>query len=344
MSISLRLAVALLLPLTLLVTACGDSTTKSDLQTWTAGLCRAASAFKQASDAAGDKFAEADLTKTAAAKKAFADSIDLQREARKTFRQEFTKLGRPDIDGGKQVVEVFEEQFDENDRRTDDVAQRVAAIPDSADFLPEFQRIIDQVGEPDFRAKLVAVAKDYPKVEDLIAAIDADPACSRVIFSANPATDPAAEAWVSGICTSLGTWIQNLSDGADALNRRIDLAQSPDEVERNLVDFLEQGLADTRALDRAFKRLDPPPVDDGKEIHRIFTTASEDLVAAMERLTREARSIDFSSIEQADADTARFLALIDELFGDVGASFDALQQYDPQGLDELFQTLPECQF
>ena len=339
-----RLAAALLLPLAFIASACGDSPKKTPLADWVDGLCRAAAALDRDRDTVVEEFSSTDFSKTAEAKKAFAETVEKQRELAKTFRSAVDDLGQPDIDGGKEVVRAFEEQFKENDQRTDDIAKRVAAIPDRADFLAEFQRIADQAGEPDFRAKLVLVAKDHPKVEDLIAAIDDDPDCSRVIFAASPATNPQSEAWVSGVCTALGAWIEALSTGADAINRKLDAAQTPGEVKRTLVDFFEQGLADTRALDRALKRLEPPPVRDGKEINRVFTTAGEDLVAAMERLTREVRSADFSTIEQADAEAARFVALIDQLFGDVAASFDELQQYDPEGLDVLFQELPECQF
>lgn len=344
MSPTYRLAAALLLPLALIAASCGDSTRKAPLADWVDGLCRAAAALDRDRDAALETFTSADLTNTAAAKQVFATTVEKQREAQKTFRTAVNDLGQPDIDGGKEVVKAFQDQFKENDQRTDDVAKRVAAIPDRADFLAEFQRIVDQAGEPDFRAKLVLVAKDHPRVNDLIAAIDKDPDCSRVIFSASPAANPQSEAWVSGVCTALGTWIDALSTGADSINRKLDAAQTPAEVKRILVDFFEQGLADTRALDRALKRLDPPPVRDGKEINRVFVTAGEDLVAAMERLNREVRSADFSTIQQADAEAARFIALIDQLFGDVAASFDELQQYDPEGLDVLFQELPECQF
>ncbi len=341
---ALRLAAVALLPLALLASSCGDSTKKLSLDRWVEGLCKAAADFERASTAAGNALDAADLADTKAAKAAFADSIARQRDAQEAFRTAFADLGQPDIDGGKQVVDAFQKQFAENTRRTDDIEQRVAAIPDRADFLTEFRKIADAVGQPDFRPRLEAVAKDHPEVNDLIAAIDDDPPCARTLFNTGAASEAEKEAWVAGICTALSTWIGALESGANRLNRAVDSATTIPEVERILVDFFEQGLADTRALKRAISQLSPPPVRDGKAIHQVFLDGSDDLLAAMERLTREARSIRFTSIDQAMAESDRLASLTDQLFSEAAATFDRLQDYDPEGLDDLFQALPECQF
>lgn len=334
----------LLLPLALVAAACGDATKNVALDQWVDGLCKAVADYDKAAEAAGEAFIDADLADTKAAKAAFAESLARQRDAQKAFRSAFADLGQPDIDGGKQVVDAFKAQFDENTKRTDDVEKRVAAIPDRADFLTEFLKIADDIGQPDFRPKLEAVAKDHPKVNDLIAAIEADRPCARTLFTIDAAAEPESEAWVSGICTALGTWVQALTDGADRLDRDVARAVTVAEVERILVDFFEEALTDTRALKRSIGQLNPPPVKDGQAIHQVFVTASDELVAAMERLTREARSVSFTSVAQAQLESDRLITLIDRLFSDAAATFDELQQYDPEGLDELFQTLPECQF
>jgi hypothetical protein len=338
-----RLLFALVLPAALVATACAGPRTVA-VDEWVAGLCRAAAAYDTATDATADRFANVDFTDTAKAKETFASAITEQRQAQETFRSAFGDLGQPDIDGGKQVVEAFKAQFKENDERMGQIAERVAAIPDTADFLPEFLRIADELGEPEFRPRLEAVAANHSPVNDLIAAIDAERDCARTIFNDDPAASPEGEAWVSGVCTALGDWVAAINEGAEALNRDVDLATEVEGVQRALVDFFERGLADTRTLERDLRQLSPPPIADGEAIHRVFTNAGEDLVAAMERLARDARAADFASVVQAEAESKRFQGLIEQLFGDVAASFDELQQYDPEGLDQLFQTLPECQF
>jgi hypothetical protein len=340
---SLALALAML-PLALAAASCSGSTKTAPLGEWVDGLCRAGAIYQTVSDAAGETFARADFSDTKAAKAAFARAIDVQREAQKTFRSSFDDLGQPDIDGGKAVVQAFRDQFSENTKRVDDFANRVAAIPDSADFLTAFDKIADQVEEPDFRGRLEAVARDHPAVNDLIAAIEADPDCASVFFPSDAAASEAEkEAWVSGVCTALNNWVESLSTGADRLSSNVDAAATPADVRQLLVDFFEQGLTDTRNLQRALRRLSPPPVRDGEAIQAVFTDAADDLVAAMERLTREARSLEFTSPAQAIAESDRLISLIEQLFGNVATSFDALQQYDPEGLETYFQTLPECQ-
>lgn len=339
-----RLLAGLLLPVVLLASACGSSAEKKPLSEWVNGLCSAAATFQRLSDAAGDRFAASDLSSVRSGKQAFATALADQAAARSAFRQAFDDLGQPDIDGGKEVVAAFRKRFEENDKRADDIKARVDAIPDQADFVTEFVQIADELAAPPFRPELEAIAARHAAVNDLIAAIEKDSDCARTIFVIDPATNPESEAWVAGICTALDTWITSLSRAAARLEIETDAAVTVAQVERALVDFFEQGLADTRDLDRAFNRLSPPPVRDGEAIHRIFLDAGADLVAAMERLTREARAADFSTIEQAEAESLRFQGLIEQLFGDVAASFDELQRYDPEGLDQLFQTLPECQF
>lgn len=342
----LHLLVAHFALLALVAAGCSDSTLSTPVREWVDGLCRAAATYQSATDAAGNTLANADLADTEGAKAAFARAIDQQRAAQKAFRSAFDDLGQPEIDGGKQVVRAFHDQFAENTTRTDDIARRVAEIPDSADFLTAFLDIADTVEAPDFRARLQAVARDHAAVGDLIATIDADPDCAAVIFQTDTpsAAEVEKEAWVSGICTALGGWVAAISTGADRLASDIDAATSPDEVERLLVEFFQQGLADTRTFQRDVGRLSPPPVGDGQAIHAVFVTASDDLVAAMERLTREAANLDFTALDQAIAESNRLTTLIDQLFGDVADSFDELQRYDPEGLDVYFQTLPECQF
>ncbi len=339
-----RLLAGLLFPVVLLVAACGSSEEKKPLGEWVNGLCSAAADFQRLSDAAGDRFAASDLSTVRSGKEAFATALADQAAARTAFRKAFDDLGQPDIDGGKEVVAAFRKRFDENDKRADEIKARVEAIPERADFVTEFAQIAEELAAQPFLPELEAVAARHSAVNDLIAAIEEDSDCARTIFVIDPADNPESEAWVAGICTALNTWITSLSRAADDLEVATNSAVTVADVERALIDFFEQGLADTRTLDRALERLSPPPVRDGEAIHRVFLDAGEDLVAAMERLTREARAADFSTIEQAEAESIRFQGLIEQLFGDVAASFDELQRYDPEGLDVLFQELPECQF
>lgn len=341
----MRIGAALLVPLALLAAACGDSTKKLAVGEWTDGLCAAAGRFGDARDRALSDFEETDLGDTKAAKAAFAELMEAQKSAREAFRAEFDRLGEPDIDGGKETVEAFRAQFKENDAQSEQVAKDVAGIRDSADFLTEFLAIMDGLPEPGFRAKLEAVAKDHPEVQQVIDAIAEDPDCAEVFFDETAETDEAAaEAWSSGICTALGTWIADLQAGADRVSLEVDLAGSPDEVKAALVEFFEQGLTDTRAMQRAIDRLDPPPGKDGEAIQRVFSDAAAGLVGAMERLTRDARALDVDDVARAQQEAAQLEARIEQLFGEVAASFDELQQYDTSAIAPFFRQLPECQF
>ena len=107
--------------------------------------------------------------------------------------------------------------------------------------------------------------------------------------------------------------------------------------------FLEDGQAETVNLRREISALKAPDVDDGEAIHKIFVDASVDLVKVFDNLVSEAERLDASSLTKVTEELDRFIEGVDSAFDEVGQSFDALDQYDPQGLDELFQTRPECQ-
>jgi hypothetical protein len=55
-------------------------------------------------------------------------------------------------------------------------------------------------------------------------------------------------AWAHVMCTSIGTWVQALGEGADALSGRVDTAQNVKEVKQILVDFLDNTVTRTDQL------------------------------------------------------------------------------------------------
>lgn len=349
------------LPLVAFITACGGGgAEKVDVEEWVDSLCEAAADFDEARDNTGAAFEEVDFTDTKAAKKAYADAIGEQKDVQKDFRAAFGRIGEPDIKGGDKVVSAFEAQFKENDKKTDEVADLVADIDNDDDFIEEFLKIIDKVEEPDFRGRLEKVADDYPDVDEIIDLIEDDPDCARVIFSEEatatvdpePAptrtisTGPAVttnEKWVAGICTSLTGWVADLESANAALQSKIDGAASAEDLKKLLVTFLKDGQGETVNLRREIAALKAPDVKDGDAIHKIFLDASVDLVKVFDNLVGEAERLDASSLAKVTEDLDRFVEGVDSAFDEVAQSFDALDQYDPQGLDELFQTRPECQ-
>lgn len=348
------------LPLAALITACGGGTKKVAAEEWVDGLCEAAADFDKARDNAGAAFEEVDFTDTKAAKEAYADANAEQKDIQKDFRSAFDKLGEPDIKGGDKVVKAFEAQFKENDEKTDRVAKLVKDMDDDADFVEEFLKILDDVGEPDFRGRLEDVAADYPEVDDIIGLIEDDPDCARVIFSQEEGstTDPEPsptrtgtaspptttnEKWVVGICTSLTDWVAGLEAANQSLQSKIDSAGSAADLKKLLITFLETGRSETVTLQREIRALKAPDVKDGAAIHQIFVDASNDLVKVFDNLLKEAEAVDASSLAKVTADLERFTNGVEGAFNEVSDSFNALDKYDPQGLDELFQTRPECQ-
>jgi hypothetical protein len=334
---------------------------------WVRSLCSAAASFDTASDEAGETFIESDLEDTAEAKEAFAESIALQREAQKDFRDEFDELGKPDVEDPDAVIEAFREQFDENDELSGNIADEVANIDDDDDFVEAFFAL--EFEEPDFRAKLEPLAEDDAGVQDIIDEVEANPDCAVTLFNADEdvepdpeptveqtatpsaievtpgptvAANPANEAWAAGVCGSLLDWVLDLEDANLDLQGEADAASSAEDLKQVLVRFLEQGLSDTEdfAFDMFF--LDPPDVADGEAIHEVFIVVSEDLVFLFEDFVDEANAIDASSLSSVATDMEEFELRVGGAFEEIGAAFDELDQYDPEGLDALFATLPDC--
>ncbi len=297
------------LPLAAFIAACGGGgAEKVAVDDWVDALCEVAADFDEARDNTGAAFEEVDLTDTKGAKEAYADAIGEQKDVQKDFRAAFDKIGEPDIKGGDKVVKAFEDQFKENDEKTDDVAKQVADIEDDADFVEEFLKIIEDVGDPDFRGRIEDVADDYPDVDEIIDLIEDDPDCARVIFSEEDAAtvDPEPsptratssgppvttnEKWVAGICTSLTGWVADLESANAALQSKIDGAASAEDLKKLLVAFLKDGQAETVNLRREIAALKVPDVKDGDAIHKIFADASVDLVKVFDNLVGEAERI-----------------------------------------------------
>lgn len=349
------------LPVAALVASCGgDSAKKVDAEAWVADLCEAAAEFAEARDNTGSAFEEVDFTDTKAAKEAYAEAIQEQKDVQKDFREAFGKIGEPDIKGGDKVVKAFEDQFKENDEKTDDIGDLVADIDDDADFVDEFLKIADEVGAPEFRTRLERVAEDYPEVNDIIDLIDDDPDCREVIFSdsedvtgepsPSPTRAPAGappvttnEKWVAGICTALAGWVSDLESADAAFQSKIDSAAGAQDLKDLLIDFLEEGRTETLNLQREINDLERPDVSDGEAIHKVFTDAGVDLVKVFDNLLAEADKVDASSLTQVTSDLERFVLGVEAAFAEVSESFRALDQYNPEGLDELFNTRWECQ-
>lgn len=339
-----------------LAAACGggDDEELVAVDVWVRGLCSAAARFDTASDEAGQPFVDAvdeSPEDTPAIKEAFAEALEAQKEAQGEFRSEFEDLGKPDVEDPDAVIEAFREQFEENDGRTEQIGEDVAAIDDDEDFFAAFLEI--DIDEPDFRAKLEPLADDDAGVQEIIDEIEANQDCAATIFDdedAEPEPEPTQATnsddpnvqWASGVCLALSGWIDDLSAANDELQAQVDRAADAEDLKDVLVAFLEQGLFDTQDFELEILALGPPDVTDGEEIQGVFEGAASDLVLLFDDLVSEASAIDASSLTAVTADLEEFEQRVGTAFDEVGAAFDELDQYDPEGLDQLFATLPEC--
>ncbi len=369
-----RTAVLAALPLSSFLTSCGGGGAKKvDADDWVADLCDAAASFQKASDKAGESFLEADFSDTKKAKAAFKESVEKQKDAQKDFRADFDKIGQPDIEDGDKVVDAFKDQFEENDKATDDVAKAIAKIDNDDDFTEAFFKIADDFDTPDFRAKMEDLADDSDDVADLIDAIDEDADCSSVIFdqpgaddtsSANPTATPKAsrttaagrttvptaaaakttnEKWVAGVCTSLGGWIQDLEKANDTLDSTLNTAKDAPALKQALVEFMKTGQTETRNLQKEIAALKAPDVKDGAAIQKTFNDAMTQLVGVFDGLLADAQKVGTGSLAQTSTDVDRIASGITDAFDDVAATFDKLDNYNAGELDRLFDERPECQ-
>lgn len=352
-----RLALAGAVVSATLAAACGggDDEELVAVEVWVRGLCSAAARFDTASDEAGEPFVDAvneSPEDTPAIKEAFAEALEAQKEAQREFRNDFEDLGKPDVEDPDAVIKAFRDQFEENDGRTEQIGDDVADIDDDADFFEAFSEI--EIDEPDFRAKLEPLADDDPGVTSIIAEIEANADCAETIFDeeisepepvptpTTTASDDPNTRWASGVCTALGAWIEDLSEANDRLQVQVDRASNAQDLKDVLVAFLEQGLFDTQDFEVEILSLGAPDVTDGDEIQGVFEGAASDLVVLFDDLVSEASAIDASSLTAVTADLEEFELRVGDAFDEVGAAFDELDMYDPEGLDVLFATLPEC--
>ena len=367
-----RFALLFALPLASLLFACGSGGDKKvALDEWVADLCDIAADFEDAAEEAGEEFEEADFDDTEEAKEAFANSVDEQKKAQKDFRSAFNKIGRPDIEGGEEVVKAFEEQFDEHDELTDKIADKIADIDDDDDFLVAFLEIAGDLEEPDFREKLDEVAEDNDEVQDLIDAIDDEEDCAETIFDdATAAQDPTPavgsrtpvgggtvtirtptpaaanttnEKWVSGICLAFGGWVRDIDRANGTFQTALDRDTGDAASKKKLlVDFLKQGRSMTQSLQLDVKSLKAPEVKDGAQIHKVFVDVSDDLVKAMNGFVADAEKISTASAAQTVADIDRLIDSIGVTFDKVAESFDKLDNLNVPQLEALFDARPEC--
>ncbi len=351
------------LPSTILAACGGGDDEVVSVDVWVRSLCSAAQRFETASDGANGPLADAvdeSPDDTVAIKAAFAEVADEQRKIRQAFRDDFEDLGKPDIKDPDALIAAFRDQFAENTERTDALIEAVADIDDDEDFFDAFFDI--EFDEPEFRAKLTPLTRDDPGVQDVIDAIDANDDCAAIIFDdaesepgptptstsgrATPgptvAANPANEAWAAGVCSSLLNWITDLETANNALQAEADRASNAEDLKQILIAFLEQGLSDTDKFAFEMYILSPPDVADGEAIHDVFVRVSEDLSFLFADFVDEAHALDATSLASVTADLEAFEAQIDGAFLEIGAAFDELDQYDPEGLEVLFATLPEC--
>ena len=366
-----RLALAAILPLAIVATACSSSEAKKvDPDDWVADLCDIAIDFQKAGDEAGEGFLDADLDDTKKAKEAFADAIRGQRDAQKDFRSDFNGIGQPDVEDGDKIVEAFKQQFDDNDDFTGKVEDAVAEIDDGDEFFEEFMAILEDNPEPDFRETLDEIAGDGDGVEDVVRQIEDDPDCASVIFddeetddvSDQPTTTTATQSarpttaagtpsagtdanrrWVQGVCSSYSGWVTDIQKANSDFQSKVGpAATNPESLKRVMVDFLKVGQTETRNLQREMNALGAPSGKDGPAIHKTFVDTADNLVNVMDDLVTDAEKLSTTSDAQLAAEIGVLAQGIGEAFVEASAGFDKLSQFDAPELRAMFNSEPAC--
>ena len=350
----------------LAISACGDSAKTVPADDWVSSICDGAASYQKVSDAQGAKIVALDFSDTKASKKAMAAAFDETDKASKTLRSDFEKAGKPDLKSGDEVVKAFQAQFKENDKRSAELKKKIDGIDEKKDFTEQFQQIVSDTPDIDFKPKLEAIAEKQADAQQVIDGIDGDPDCADLYFSSDtdstapptgsstpaangPTSTPAKtvnEKWVAGICSSFTNWVKDIDDANTTLQTglgKFDAGKDkPQDLKQKLVDFLKTGQTETKNLKKEIDALKAPDVKDGAAIHKVFTQAGTDLVKIFDDAVSDAQKINATSFQSVADDITGFESKITSSFDAVGAAFDDLDGYNAPDLEKAFTSRSEC--
>lgn len=179
----LALGTIFLIPAVVVGCGGGSDLEKVDVEDWVADVCDAAIDFDDDffdSASALDVLEDGDPDEIKDGIEEFKTDGSKAIDA---FVKDVEKAGQPDIDGGAEVIKVFQahakkqksilEKFQKDVNKLDD--------DDDDDFRDDVLDALDDIEDPDFREELEDI--DEKDVDDLIDLIDDDSECSSILFN-----------------------------------------------------------------------------------------------------------------------------------------------------------------
>ncbi|MGE5594858.1 MAG: hypothetical protein ACM3S1_02345 [Hyphomicrobiales bacterium] len=282
------------------------------------------------------------------------------RDEREDIIASFQDLGSPGIENGGAVKDAFNDNFEENQAALDDLIDAVEGLdPKSGDFQQDLVNALTGLDNgKSLRDYLEDAAADNGAVNDIIAAIDADPDCADILFEDDPAgaETPAAtatrqagttpqtnsdnEQWVSGFCSAFGSYMTDLTAlGEDMQSANI---ANIDEAKQAIVGVFEDARDRSEDLQGDLEALGAPHIADGEKFQELMESAAGELVSIFDGAVTDARALPTDDVNAFVADVDDLTTRFREAFDELGTTFDQATQYDISELNRLFAEVPEC--
>jgi hypothetical protein len=168
--------------------------------------------------------------------------------------------------------------------------------------------------------------------------------CAMLALSVVPAyakTVPV-KTWVSGICTNLVDWQNDLEQQSDTFQSTVTDSSSIADVKAMFVDFLDGAIASTKTMIANVKALGTPKIADGKGIAGVITTGVTEVQAGFKEALASAKTLPTKQ--------AAFKAQLDKITKKLDASsnraskiFDsAKKKYDTKSVDAARKGNTDC--
>ncbi len=354
-----------------ILAACGGGTKTVDADEWVDAICDAAADFTRKSDDLGDDFFEVDLGD----KDAKDDVVAIFKKLDK-LRGDFEKArkdaGKPDVDGGAEIVKAFNKQSDENEKEFDDFLKDVEDI-DEDDFEDEFPALMEKLSfDSSVLDELEDLAgdRDTEGAQEIIDLIEDDEDCADVYFESSgsaqePTASPTAvarqtttspttvarttpranasknEKWVIGLCVGVTSYVDDLEKLSDGLN--VPSNPTGAQLKDLMVNFLTAAQRRTVQLKSDIDKLGNPDVKDGAKIQSAMSTASGQVVTIFDGAVRDARALNATDqaklAQELTALGNRLTAAstgIENAFARIDTDFDTTE------LTRLASNVPEC--
>ena len=162
----------------------GDSLETVDADDWVEDVCDEATDFQaDLDDAFADFGVVLDEGDPDEIKEAAADFEETTHEVIDDFVAEVETIGKPDIEGGDEVIDAINEHAEDEKEQISDFRKAVEDIDedDEDDFIDAVFDAMDDVEDIDLRDRFEDIEED--EVDDLIDDIDDTGDCGPILFS-----------------------------------------------------------------------------------------------------------------------------------------------------------------